>query len=145
MNKEKQIEIQNMIEIVEKVFSSDYSGDYESGIRDFATRLIQNNVKILPEDSVVLTREEYENMQFVAELIGTKQKIGACDFNRVVLQRTKQARKETAREFAEKLNTLIDNNENFNRGVFGWGTEEIKILIKELAKQYEVNIGEENV
>ena len=61
-DKQKEIEIQNMIEIVDKVFSSYYSGDYESGIRDFATRLIQSNVKILPEDSVVITKEELKKI-----------------------------------------------------------------------------------
>ena len=52
-----------------------------------------------------------------------------------------KARKETAREFEEKLNILINNNEDFNRGVFGWSTEEIKTLTNELAKQFGCEIN----
>lgn len=99
-----------------------------------AEALYNAGYRKIPEDSVVLTREEYENMQFVAELIGTKQKIGACDFNRVVLQRTKQARKETAREI---LNYLWKQ-----RNIIGQLMIFEKNLI-ELAKQYNVKIGEE--
>ena len=49
--------------------------------------------ELIPENAVVMTREEYNNMLFVTEFIGTKQKIGACDFNRVFLQHERKIRK----------------------------------------------------
>ena len=59
--------------------------------------------ELIPENAVVMTREEYNNMQFVTEFIGTKQKIGACDFNRVFLQHERKIRKETAERIMNEI------------------------------------------
>ena len=50
----------------------------------------------------------------------------------VILEETKA---ETKKEFIEKIKALLDNNEDFKRGVFGWDTSEIKILLDEAAKR----------
>ena len=42
---------------------------------------------------------------------------------------------EAVSEFAEKLKAIIDNNDNFDRGVFGWRSDEINVLINLAVKQ----------
>ena len=76
--------------------------------KSFAESLFNAGYRKIPEGAGVLTKEEYNNMQFVTEFIGTKQKIGACDFNRVFLQHERKIRKETA----EKLLNKVDYESN---------------------------------
>lgn len=42
---------------------------------------------------------------------------------------------EAISEFAEKFKTIINNNDNFNREVFGWRSDEINVLIDLAVKQ----------
>lgn len=49
----------------------------------------------------------------------------------VILEEVKA---ESKKELVEKVKTLLDNNEDFKRGVFGWGTGEIKILLDQAIK-----------
>lgn len=52
--------------------------------------------------------------------------------------------KETAEQILTDLIILIDNNEDFGRGVFGWKTEEIKMLLKlHIEKKYGVKLNNE--
>ena len=92
---------------IQKAFEYKGNSDHEdipSILKDYEDLIMNRYYK----DSIVLSREEYENMQFVVELIGTKQKIGACDFNRVVLQRSKQVRKETIEKFMGVRKYIIE-------------------------------------
>lgn len=42
---------------------------------------------------------------------------------------------EAVSEFAEKLKAIIDNNDNFDRGVFSYRSDEINVLIDLAVKQ----------
>lgn len=46
-----------------------------------------------------------------------------------------EAKIEAKKELVEKVKILLDNNEDFKRGVLGWDTNEIKILLDEAAKR----------
>ena len=49
----------------------------------------------------------------------------------VILEEVKA---EAKKELIEKVKTLLDNNEDFRRGVLGWDTGEIKILLDQAIK-----------
>ena len=74
--------------------------------------------------------------RIIAILNSQKQEIenlrGNNEHLAVVLEETKA---EAKKEFVEKIKILLDNNEDFKRGVFGWDTSEIKILLDEAAKR----------
>ena len=57
-------------------------------------------------------------------------------------QYKKKVCKDTAEKILNKLNNLIKNNEDFGRGVFGWKTEEILMLLKIYADKQGVEIKE---
>lgn len=141
---DNQKEIQNMIEIVEKVFSSNYSGDYESGIRDFATRLIQNNVKILPENSVVLIREEYERLLICEHNLT----VGRESYRRLeemayasienLKQEKDQACKETVRKILDEIKFLVEERNGANIEDLSIDGTILEEVLDELAKKYGV-------
>lgn len=106
MDKQKQIEELEKDIAVRMAMAKGIAGSMNKGVEGWLGEyLIEKGWVQIPENAVVLTREEYNNMQFVTEFIGTKQKIGACDFNRVFLQHERKIRKETAEKFAERLKT----------------------------------------
>ena len=111
-----------------------------------AEKLYNAGYRKIPENAVVMTREEYNNMQFVTEFIGTKQKIGACDFNRVFLQHERKIRKETAEKFARRLkeklhyDTIPESGITDERNVF----ESIDEICKEITEG-EKEISNETV
>lgn len=53
-------QIEDMAKDIDVIYSTDFNGDYESGIRDIAKALIKMNYRKIPEGGVVLTREENE-------------------------------------------------------------------------------------
>lgn len=117
--------IEEMVKIVDRVFSSNYCGDYKSGIKDFAIRLIENGVVKIPENAVVLTEKDL------------KEKIDCCDVSMIhhdddgkryieyeryedftdrlgkriqqLKGKLKQERKETAEKFYKKLKERFVN------------------------------------
>lgn len=51
--------------------------------------------------------------------------------------------KDTAKEILAELLVLVNNNENFGRGVLGWNTEEVKMLIKlYIKRKYGIEVDE---
>lgn len=142
-------------------FCEEYDGKPCKNMVRIASGLYEQGYRKIPESAVVLTREEYKNMQFVTEFIGTKQKIGACDFNRVFLQHERKICKETAEKFAErlkeKLNEWLEDNEDLN-GKINFGIAQIELigvesldgeiisesLIDEICKEITEGKGNEN-
>lgn len=55
-------QIEQLEKDLDKIFSSNFNGDYESGIKDFAKRLYKANYRQVPKNAVVLTREEYDSL-----------------------------------------------------------------------------------
>lgn len=92
---------------------------------EVATIIYGNNYRKIPEDSVVLTQDEWNDENHLAQRFGYD--LGS---------------KETAEKILNELNNLIKNNEDFGRGVFGWKTEEILMLLKIYADKQEVEIKE---
>lgn len=92
---------------------------------DVATIVYGNNYRKIPEGSVVLTQDELNDKNHFAQRFGYD--LGS---------------KETAEKILNELNNLIKNNEDFGRGVFGWKTEEILMLLKIYADKQGVEIKE---
>lgn len=125
-DKEKQIEIQKM---QQEIFDScawrfsRHPEDYREVANDIGEDLYNLGYRNC-KDKVVLTREEFDEFRKDrAEVIFLKKQI------------IEQARKETAREFAEKLKKKLYTN-NYCQEIV------TKEMIQELEKQYGV-IGEE--
>jgi hypothetical protein len=57
----------------------------------------------IPENAVVLTREEYEKLDLVKEMYGSNDKIKLSDLLKMLAMTDKVARKETAEKFSERL------------------------------------------
>ena len=70
----------------------DYDIETKSGCEDFAVELIEKGWRKIPENAVVLTKEEYE--KGVIERDGMRKQIS------VLFDERDNARKETASEFA---------------------------------------------
>ena len=92
---------------------------------EVATIIYGNNYHKIPEDSVVLTQDEWNDRNHLAQRFGYD--LGS---------------KETAEKILNELSNLIKNNEDFGRGVFGWKTEEILMLLKIYADKQGVEIKE---
>ena len=133
-----------------------------------AKTLYNAGYRKIEKDSVVLTREEYEKVKYVLKYEPeeaiirledlTKNErlysphmfcsLGGCSGVSKGCNRTcKESwivmeRKETAEKILNELNNLIKNNEEFGRGVFGWETEEILMLLKIYADKQGVEIKE---
>ena len=135
-DKEKQIEAMEQFLVQEIVCSKSWKP------RDIIERLSK---MIIPKDSVVLSREEYdtlktENDKYVKDCINYLATINKLENK--VWEVEQQSSKETAEKILNELNNLIKNNEDFGRGVFGWKTEEILMLLKIYADKQGVEIKE---
>lgn len=98
-----------------------------------ATELVEKYQPKIPEDSVVLTREEFDEFRKdQAEVKFLKKQI------------TEQVRKETAREILNELNRIV--NKNAIKVCCGFiymiDCGDIALCLTELAKQYGVEIKE---
>lgn len=93
-----------------------------------------------PEGSVVLTSEQYQNMKEYKNI--AEQRKFNLDYANVELKRLefelKQARKETAKEFAEEMLDFI-HNETFRKG---YELKKVERKIKEIAKIKGVGVEE---
>ena len=140
MDKQKQVEkIANTID--------DYLEGIIVGNEQTLAKMIYE--KILPEDSVVLTKEEWENYKssFRNQLyckdiqygIEIKELRNDRDYWR---EEYRQARKETAREFAKGIIKMLWNRSRDAHGkIFEYG-DLTSIEVWELAKQHGVDIEE---
>lgn len=102
MDKKKQKQIEEMANVVRK---------YYSGFSDY--KVAEEIYRILiPENAVVLTREEYEKVD--KEIINkstydTIWKAGYNAYEKTVGECVTEARKETAEKFAEMLKEELEN------------------------------------
>ena len=87
MDKQKEIE-----EMAEIIFNSRYKNGYISPLKG-ANALYNAGYRKIPENAVVLTREEYTN--YLVEYIGVK-------------EIAERIRKETAEKFAERARQRLD-------------------------------------
>lgn len=55
-------QIEQLEKDLDKIFSSNFNGDYESGIKDFAKRLYNAGYRRVGKNAVVLTREEFDSL-----------------------------------------------------------------------------------
>lgn len=93
----------------------------------------------LPEDSVILSKEEYEKVD--KEIINkstydTIWKAGYNAYEKTIGECVAEARKETAKEFAEKLKATAirmfpDSNEEF---IYA---QNVDVILDKLLKEYE--------
>ena len=100
------------------------------------------NYITIAEDSVVLSREEYDNLKLETQKAHNKGVRAGFDLTKYKENSIEQARKETAEKNLSDLKNLIKNNEDFGRGVFGWKTEEILMLLKIYADKQGAEIKE---
>ena len=89
MDKQKQIE-----EMADIIFNSRYKNDYISPLKG-ANELYNAGYRKIPEDSVVLTREEYEKDLAIERELGQR--------------KASRTRKETAEKFAERVKEETDH------------------------------------
>lgn len=159
MNKKQQIE-ENAKVIPEKIKDPLDNSRYiifgKSLRREIARIYYNAGYRKLPEDSVVLSKEEYERLvktaqgkignmkstDFLKACISSGVMVEAVSTEEQVKQAYEKGCKETAEKILNELNNLIKNNEDFGRGVFGWKTEEILMLLKIYADKQGVEIKE---
>lgn len=110
---------------------------------DSAEDIYNAGYRKIPEDSVVLSREEYEKLKDLEKCF---------DYN--LVQERKQIRKETAREIVCKIKEILKkvrtvvNYDDYGDGCglggydCGYAKQSVDFRIDELAKQYDVEIRE---
>lgn len=150
-DKEKQKEIQKM---QQEIFDScawrfsKHPEDYREVANDIGEDLYKLGYRKIPEDSVVLTRENIE--KYAKDCIAG-QETGLDIINGLIARgesKAERARKKTAKEFAEKVKTKIKElrrkyHEDYINGL---GDEEYNGItendIDEILKEMGVEIGE---
>lgn len=113
---DNQKQIKEMTKIVDKVFRCYYKGDYESGIKDFATHLVEFGAIVLPEGSVVSSKREYEKLNIKIDCLRETITWYDNDMKKEIDQREKkidQARKETAEKILNEVKDMFINT-NYN-------------------------------
>ena len=135
MTKERN-EIKDIMKLLDKCVS--LNPMYKSEV---ASVLYGNNYRKLPEDSVVLSREEYEMLKSL------------YDTQKAFKEGYEKARKETAKVIFQKVINICRKEEDFQDGTvntqleplyFGImnGCAFIRGEVKELAEQYGVEVEE---
>lgn len=102
--------------------------------QEIAEALYNAGYRKLPEDSVVLSREEYDNLKLELQKAHNKGVQAGFDMTKFKEQSIKnKASKETAEKFAEKLKKVIHERD------YVQGYAEIGLIeeIDELLKEYE--------
>ena len=73
-----------------------------------AEELYNAGYRKIPENAVVLTREEYEKLGFVKKVFGSDDQVTASKIVKMMYIADKRARKETAEKFARLSKQKID-------------------------------------
>ena len=147
----KQKEIEEFARDIGESLGITYEGEqlpFRLKTRNYlAEKLVNKNYRKIPEDSVAITKEELKKIiqEEYQNALKDKVVLSREEFDEFRKDRaeviflkkqiTEQARKETAREFAEKLKKKLYTN-NYCQEIV------TKEMIQELEKQYGV-IGEE--
>ena len=129
MNKEQQIS--EMAKIVDEMYWV-----YDTTAGDIAEELYNAGYRKIPENAVVLTKEEYIDLS-----------------RNYVTEQIEKARKETAKEIFQKVVNICRKEEDFQDGTVNTQLEPlyfgimnccafIRNEVKELAKQYDVEVEE---
>lgn len=136
MNEIEQKEIEEVAKDIDAIYSTDFKGDYESGIRDIAKALIKMNYQKVDKDSVVLSKEEWASLQG---------KAWASTFKEAEISQLKEeldkTRKETVEKYNDKVVAIIQH-------LFGIGQIDFKAKIEflkeneKILKQFGVEIKE---
>lgn len=132
--------IEEMSKIVDKVFRCYYKGDYESGIKDFATHLVEFGAIVLPEGSVVFTQEEY--LRMVVE----ERALDKASEEKARKQAVKEVLKEIDKELYETSRIYLEavtKNSKDEDAINKYGVMSIAhdVVIK-ISKQYGVEVKE---
>ena len=97
-------------------------------------RLVKETTELKKQvDELAKENERLSDLEFTQEhcdLYKENEYLKSC----LVLAK-QQAVKDTAKEILQDLTNLINNNEDFGRGVFGWQTSDILTLIKIYTKE----------
>lgn len=135
MNKEIE---EMMLTVPQKIVAYDMNPKgqhlYGEQRQEIAEALYNAGYRKLPEDSVVLSREEYDNLKLELQKAHNKGVQAGFDMTKFKEQSIKnKASKETTEKFAEKLKKVIHERD------YVQGYAEIGLIeeIDELLKEYE--------
>ena len=108
MDKQKQID--EMAYIIYK-YGQTYDDCVEGAEYNLAKYLINAGYRKIPENAVVLTREEYDGKSIIVEMSGGhKLKLSVGKFGEMSKILEEHTRKEMAEKFAERLKEFLDGN-----------------------------------
>ena len=105
-------EIEEMAKDIDVIYSTDFKGDYESGIRDIAKALIKMNYQKVDKNKVVLSREE---LNMLIDNIEKSSEIKAEELEKV--------RKETAAALLSELYYIVRFYYGNSANVLAWARE----------------------
>ena len=144
MDKKKQIE--EMVKVMENWAYRNGMLWHEGHAISLCEALLDAGYRKIPEGAVVLTREEYEQIQDRVELLKENEDIGNALFRsnelcrkligdkKKLKQSLKHAHKETAEKFAERLKKVIHERDYVEGYAFLGICEEIDEICKELTE-----------
>lgn len=105
-----------------------------------AKGLYEQGYRKLSEDSVVLSREEYDNLKLEIQKAHHKGVRVGFDLTKYKENSIEQARKETAREILHKIYEQLSKYEAVNEIDYDCWVDDV---LYEIVKQYGVDLGEE--
>ena len=141
---EKQIE--EILTDIRKFIGYDTPYTQKKALADY---LFEHYQPKLPKGSVVLSKEKLKEKYVLKSFYELAKKVHEEKVEELEnlinywIENWKQANKETTEKILNELNNIIKNNEDFGRGVFGWKTEEILMLLKIYADKQGVEIKED--
>ena len=163
IDKEKQIE--EMVNIIENAFKVYFGAndlvepeDFPYQAKDLAKELLEHYQPKLPQDSVVLSREEYERgiiqIGYIEELEKDKktyQEINLKLLNKIeeLELKLKQERKETVKKIISKMRemlnsceTIYEDDEYLISPNVGYLMKDVDAGLDEIEKQFSIEIKE---
>ncbi len=114
-----------------------YSIDLEDDCKFVAEEMFNKGHRKLSEDSVVLTKKEH------TQLLSTLNRLKQYDEQRDIALHQRlinEAGKEKALEIYIWFKNIFMSNETFDRGVFGWTTDDLMVILDIFAKQFNIEV-----
>lgn len=129
-DKEKQIEVKKLVNIITKIYPNKYSIEYPARAIRLANELLEHYQPKIDKDSVVLSIDAYNRLKRDSELYEARQKENLKLFAKAY----NQGSKETAEKIIKMVFDLFPKDKQF--------TTISKATVYEIAKQFGVEIKE---
>ena len=143
MDKQKQIEemardlCNRYSEVTERCRIDHYGCNYTCGYYDNAKTLYDKGYRKIPENAVVLTREEYETYTFIKRKWGNQDAIKWSELVDGLYEFAREFSKETAEKFAEMLKEYAIYSKRNGATYYSIEVAELDEIVKEIIGEME--------